>query len=979
MAQLAEQIKQTLKEQVTYERWLESLVAIERINPDGTEATLFCPFHDNHDTPCLCFNVETGLWECKNPDCGAKGDCIEFFRLLKGLKSAKEAIHQLASSLGLIEEITDDKVARFHEHLFSDAVALQRAVEQFGVSAPTLQRFQVGIAKREKWHSSRFVIPIRGEGGNWEDLRGYNNKLTPKIIHWAAGHGAPRFFPRDVLSLETLVFFEGEKDTLRAHDLGIKNAFTITAGAGSLPAGVTETLKRKTVYLCFDVDAAGQKAMGTVAKKLLPHVEKLFLIHLPPAGLPDNGDFSDWVNLGNGLPEWEALLQGAEAVMPSFKFSQEDPTDEAEPTEVPFEAVTNQSFYRTPVRFLAHSTGKSIGLEGFQIPAKVILDCPRNQGKLCTHCPLNERAVDEGPLEVILNPRNESSLQLFRTNGSGQTAAIRSVVGVKPKCEVVQVGTLERSVVQHLFLSPPIDLAATREFAEGGTITAYYSGSPISDNQDYWFEGFVQADPKTQKSVLNLHKAEPAKNAIDHFVVNDAVYEALDWFRVKNGITVGDHLARLRGFVEEDIGIWGQDHLLQGLFDTTFSARSFKVKHKWVDNGCVELGIIGDTATGKSSSVKRWLQFCNVGEFISAETVSLAGLIGGIEFIDKIPVVKWGVLPRNHRGLVALDEVDEMQKRNKDITSQLTALRSSGMAEITKIHSARTPAQVRMIWITNPFDGREIGTYDGGCRAIAGVIPNRQDVARFTKFLAISRDSVSIDTITQDRPRVQKPMIRQHFNNLAILAWSLLPEQIVFTDDAFALLDRHTKRLVEKYDEGIPLVEKGRAFDKLAKLSVPVAVLCGAFTEEGERLRLTVDTHHVEFAVTHLEECYDDLVMGYDRFSKKEKGRASLADPGAVERAIKGAARGKLKELIGFLLQLQDLSRNQVEEFLGFKGDSDLLWSSLLSGNCLAPNADGRTASKTRPFVKLLEEMVTDEKVEGLQRPRVVRGTHAAQ
>ncbi len=953
LAKLADLVKTKLQE-ATLEKWLAALVPIERLGSGDSEAVVFCPFHPNRDTPSLCFNLETGLWLCQNPECGAKGDAIDFFQRLKGIKRVGEAIRLLAHSLGLIEEITEDKVARLYEHLLADPDIMRRACEQFGVSLETLKKFQVGVARQPSWSASRFVIPIRDETGI-PDLRGYNNKLTPKILHWAPGHGAPRFFPLIVLQQDEVVMLEGEKDVLRAHEMGIANAFTVTGAAGTLPDNAPALLKGKALILCFDIDAAGVKGMERVANRLLPHCASVSLVHLPRGGMPENGDFSDWANLGNGLEQWRELLESAQRLEPSFKFAEEALDEEAQ--TVRFDEVTNQSFYKTPVRFLAHSTGKSIGLDGFQLPIKVALECPRNQGKLCTGCPLKDLDPDSRPWQFPVNPRSEAALQLFRTNGVGQVNAIRSLLGVKSKCEVVQVAVVERSVVQHLFLSPPIDLAASREFEEAGTITAYYSGEPIVDNRDYWFEGFVQADPKNQKSVLNLHQATPAKNAIDHFVVNDEVYEALDWFRVKHGFTVEDHLAQLHRYVEEDLGIWGQLDLQQGLFDTTFSVREFFCKHREIENGCVELGVIGDTATGKSTMVKRWLRFCNVGEFISAENVSAAGLIGGIEFVDKIPVVKWGVLPRNHKGMVALDEVDEMQKRNRDITAQLTALRSSGMAEITKIHSARTPAQVRMVWITNPEGGREIGSFDCGCRAIEGVIANRQDVARFTKFLALSKDSVDIETITQDRPRVQKPMIRQHFNHLAILAWSLLKDQVEFSSDAFTLIERETKRLVGKYDESIPLVEKGRAFDKLAKLSVPIAVLCGAFLEAEGRLRLQVDTHHVDFAVRHLERVYDDAVMGYDRYSAKEQARGVLVGPKAIEVALQQAGRARARELVQYLLIMQNVTRLNLEEFVGERLEAHMLWSVLLSSNCLTHSTNGLSAMKTRPFVALLEKM----------------------
>lgn len=960
MARLADICKDTIAKNIGYENWLQQYTRIERISDEG-EAQFFCLAHDNQNSAAASLNLTTGLWTCFS--CDAKGDAIDLYFHARRCKNKGEAIRQLALELGVISEIEDDMVDRFHQHLFRDPQLLNVAREWLGVSEETLRHFRIGYARQEP--CGRLTIPIRGESDAWEDIRRYNRHARPKMLPWAAGHGACRFFPIETVRREeTLFFFAGEKDCLRAWDSGITNAITVTGSEGSLPPSAPELLAGKIVYLCFDIDKAGREHAPKVARKLAPHAKGVYLIHLPSEGLPPNGDFSDWLNLGRTRDDWEALVAGAEPVK-AEKVTFFDESEEGAPENVTFRDVQSAQLYRRHIRFLAHAMGKSIGLEGYQVPTQVVLDCPQNQKKLCTHCALYGKQT---PWEIPINYRSETSLQLFRTSDEGQHAALRKICNLNRKCEVVKIGNKERRVIQQLFLSPPVELSQMRENYEG-TMTAYYHGDTISDNRDYWFEGYVQADPKSQRTVLNLHTAEPARNALDGFVLNDETYEAMEWFRIRNADTVRDHMLKLHRYIEEDCGIWGRYDVQQAMLESIYSVLEFNCGHRRIDSGWVENLIIGDSGTAKSTLAKRMMMMIDVGQFVSAETVSTAGLIGGVEFIDKIPVTKWGLLPRNDRGFVVLDEIDEMQRRNKDITSQLTALRSSGWAEITKIHSARTPARVRIVWITNPESGRNVSSYNGACQAIQAIIPNQQDIARFTKVYAISRDTVATRTITQNRETNQIPGVRKHFNRLAILVWSLQRHQVSFTEDAYATLERATHRLVGLYHPSIPLFEKGRGFDKLAKLSIPVAALCGSFSERDGKLTLIVDTHHVQYAIEHLENTYNSPFMAYDEYSRKTRSRETIYDESAVIRAIEECREVKPHVIISYLLALPVLSRINMEELIGERLVAAHLWSVLISNNCLEHSTNLQQATKTRCFIRLLTHL--SEQYEGKLAPVV--------
>jgi hypothetical protein len=157
-------------------------------------------------------------------------------------------------------------------------------------------------------HLPRLTIPIRGEEGEWADIRLYNrNDEKYKLLHFAEGHGAVRFYPIEhQREFGTLFGFEGEKDMLRACEFGIQGAFAFTGGAGTVPDNFAELFKGKIVYLCYDVDDAGRKGVEKVARKIAMVAEAVHIITLPSEGLPANGDFSDWVNLGHDLAAWQA-------------------------------------------------------------------------------------------------------------------------------------------------------------------------------------------------------------------------------------------------------------------------------------------------------------------------------------------------------------------------------------------------------------------------------------------------------------------------------------------------------------------------------------------------------------------------------------------------------------------------------------------------------------------------------------------------
>jgi hypothetical protein len=953
MSRLARLIKDHIQKEIGFEKWLERYVTPEYVADDG-EARIRCVAHDEETASCH-FNTVTGLWKCQSTACGAEGDVISLYRYVHGHKTDGEAIQPLAIELGLISDLDDDLIDALHKALMDSETALNWALDALKVSAETLQRFKIGLQFLPDKREARLTIPVRGVSGLWEDIRRYNPKYTPKMLHWAKGHGGCRIFPFQVFhEQKKLFFFEGEKDTLRAHEFGVEGAFTVTAGVGTLPDEHGILFKDRTIYLCFDVDKAGYEGAEKVAQRLSAVAEAVFIIRLPSEGLPDNGDFSDWLNLGHTMEEWQRLVEEAEPVEidPHYRFDRENENTDAQ--EVGFTDLLGGGLFRKPVRFQAHAMGSSCGLINFQVPTHIVLDCTRDQ-KCCKGCTLFRWDQTIKPWKESIDYRNEKTLQLFRVSAQQQDQAVRNLYGVPARCPALRLSTTDRAAMQHLIISPPVELSQMRE-TYTGYLSAYYHGAPIVDNRDYIFEGYLQADPKNQGAVLNLYSARPARNAIEGFTVTEDVTDAVEFFRPAPTTTLQDHFQELHQIIEEDIGIWGRYDVQQAVLEAIFSALHFYVGDREIENGWVEILVIGDTGTAKSTVSKRMMKMINVGEFISAETVSAAGLMGGVEYLDKVPIVRWGAYPRNNGGFVVLDEVDALQKKDKDITGQLTAMRTSGFAEVTKIAHARTQARVRALWITNPRRGTSIASLNGACRALFEIVQDAQDIARFTKVYAVAADSVTIEEITKPKQRTQHPILHKHWNTLAMLVWSLGSDQVRFSEEAQEFLRTETRRLTGKYHEEIPLLEKGRTFDKLAKLSVPVAALCGSFEMFNEKITLMVERCHCEYAIWHLEKTYDDPAMRYDEFSQMAYTQSVIADEDEVAAKLL-ACPVPLERITRFFMLYGELSRNQFRELIGMHMAADDIWACLLQNNCLRLTKGNDTAAKTAAFARFLDRI----------------------
>lgn len=288
------------------------------------------------------------------------------------------------------------------------------------------------------------------------------------------------------------------------------------------------------------------------------------------------------------------------------------------------------------------------------------------------------------------------------------------------------------------------------------------------------------------------------------------------------------------------------------------SGLTFRMGSEFVEKGWLDGIIIGDTRTGKSEASLRMIEEYGMGEMVSCESATYAGVVGGLDrTADNRWIVKWGSIPVNDRRIVILDEVSGLSPEQ---IAQMSSIRSSGIAEMTKIQNEKARARTRLVWLANPRDSR-MDDYTFGVQALPPLIGNNEDVARFDLAMGAFSREVSASLInTGGREVEDRRYETESLRNCLRWAWTRSADQIVFTDSAVRVALAEAKRLGDRYSESPPLVQGANARMKIARIAVAVAMRTFSSDDEG---RCIVDSRHIFAATEFLEKIYGNVDFGY--------------------------------------------------------------------------------------------------------------------
>lgn len=260
----------------------------------GNEITMYCPFHQNTNSPAFYINVKTGLWQCFNPSCGKTGNFRQLYKHLTGKAFGREisidpSELQRAIDSGF-EKNSDgksldlDDIAVDYE---GDVECLKTLIER-DFTLETLKSFEIGYSKVR----DRVVIPVRDH--NYKVVafigRAIHEYQEPRYLYSKGFKRAEVLFNlNNAKRYDEVIVCEGSLDAIKVHQAGFPG---VVATLGAKVSPNQFSLMRKffdTITVFSDSDLAGEQMKSDI---ILNCQGKNLQVMRIPDGLKDPGEMS---------------------------------------------------------------------------------------------------------------------------------------------------------------------------------------------------------------------------------------------------------------------------------------------------------------------------------------------------------------------------------------------------------------------------------------------------------------------------------------------------------------------------------------------------------------------------------------------------------------------------------------------------------------------------------------------------------------
>lgn len=925
------------------DRWyarLEPYLASKEPNDKG-EHRMHCPLHDDQNASAS-INFGKGVYFCNGASCGG-GSTID--ALIYSIDQRDEGGIGVASYNPFVQdnvthiaearskrqaesskpkaELSEAKVKSWHDRLRADRHHLGYLLEKRGLTKEVISQYQIGFEQP----AQRYTIPVRDAEGRLVNVRRYKPEAALSEKLWnLTGYGSPpTLFPMSVLQDSKEIFVvEGEMDALAALSHGLP-AVSGTGGALRWDVGWGKLFAGMDVILCYDNDNEGIKGAKKAALNIRKFANSVVIL---PALLPEpKSDLTDWFLAGHNVEELAEVVATARAQAQAEAQAAPPPDPLAVPVQVigSMDSTSNGK----PLRMAVTITGKRNPT--YSVPHVALMECTLDAGPKCKICPMALEYDGEHKLEVGRTDVG-TLLRFIDANEDKKLDLLRRALGA-PKCSRLSMDVQQAYSVEEIFVTSSVD---RRDL--NGHDSADYTQRRVYNVGDYATStnttanviGTTLPSPKDGRNEFVSWELREATTSIDTFAVTPALIERLRIFQ-----TTGSPLARCMD-IAKDLSqnvtkIIGRERLHVAMDLVWHSLLHFPLDGKVISRGWLEFIVVGDTRTGKSETAIRLAGHYGLGHVIGCEGATFAGLVGAVKQVADAWTVQWGEITINDRRLVVLDEASGL---SQDIISQLSDIRSRGIAQLTKVESQETRARCRMVWISNPRKNKYVDEKKvDGIDILEDLIGNPEDIARFDFAMSVRTNDVASAAINNpDRAVVPHRYTADLCHELILWAWSRKPEHVDWKPNAYRAVYEFAEKLGQMYIDKPPLIQRTNVREKIARIAVALAVRTFNTDEEGERV--IVELRHVQDAARFLNKLYSYENFGYSRLSRRIQRNAKIAK----------ANRNKIKKwllenrkLLEFLLdrrgsfRAQDLEemaymhRDEAAEVLGRLADAKMI------------------------------------------------------
>ena len=584
--------------------------------------------------------------------------------------------------------------------------------------------------------------------------------------------------------------------------------------------------------------------------------------------------------------------------------AKEEDQEVAVPPQIELDKALHPALVGKKVGMEATITGGST--EPFLAPSRVKLKCRPTKSKECEFCPL---AAAGGTLERDVPSHASVILELIKTTKGSQTKAIRGHFHELMKCDKVVITVLDHYSIYEVSLMPIIKLeleifSKDRPFVSPKAIYVGSDGTKLIGNSREWtLTALLMPNPKDQAAILQIVEAKELEGFISAFKVTPEINDCLKVFEPAPGESAAQKYEHIVSDLTQNVTkIYGREEMLIAMDVAFHSATSFFFDGDFMPKGWIDILIVGDTGQGKSHMANRLIQNFGLGVLVDGESASRTGLVYSLNKEGDRWRLEWGIIPLSDRKIVVIDEFSGLSQEDRE---KLTAVRSSGIVEPTRvIRGAKAMARTRLIMMCNPPDGRPVAEHSFGVDIVGGhkgVFEKPEDVRRLDFALVVAKDEVPDSLFTRKQVSTVEHKYLSHYCKLLLLwVWSRKPDQIEFDRPATNAVYHAVEYLIGRYSPQIPLCEKADLKNKVARISVAFAGRLHSTDSRGEMVIVKKD--HVEMTVQYLDRIYSKPSMGYREKSVAlfKVQRETVDNEKKIQDYLKKIFKDDPKELVSF-------------------------------------------------------------------------------
>ena len=820
-------------------------VDFNNANEQG-EVAVICPFPHTtttgtkyyETTPSAHINTDKNLFHCKA--CGEQHSEPSFFM--------KKAGVSYTSAVNIIDELENNSI-NTNWSLAKNAIELSTATQalikklQF---APSVVDFlQLGF----EGEGISYPVYVYGQ---LMDVRKYRPGQTPKVLS-RAGTSSGYIIP-DIAymkDLDSVYLCAGEKDMTIARSHGF-DAFALTGGEMSIPHTYGYAFRGKKVYILYDNDKTGKEGARKLAVFLKDEGAIPYVVEGHHSTCVEKGEdvWDFFVKYNKGADDFKALIDNAQP-MSEDEFKSEY---EKEYPNTPLDKSVEPQYRNQYITSVAQVVG--VYNNTFGIPEVIEVEklTPNDTRPQVNTIPIGTKRMftlsDKNIQDVLYLMDSNLKEDQVRKNILSLLHIPSSEAGIaiKPRSHAT---IYKSTIVNYGSSSSLIELDV-------------YSKEPLENGRKYriTFKP-VQHPLRQQEIVLIAKKVENIDNDLQSFKINEETKERLKMFQFNLG--VDEAMEKLFEYDKGYVGAEADRNITQTV-DLVYNTPLHIKVGKSVIRGTLDAFMVGETRTGKSHTSKAKREMYDLGSVINLGTTTVAGLIGGTN--KSTNKTKIGLLPREHKNLVILEEFSSM-KDNLFIKS-MTEIRSSNQVRIVRVDTdLSVPCQLRMLTISNPKSrqggaGRSMKSYPNGIEILLELIDSPEDIARYDFFTLVPEPEEYVSFMDIDYAKLPLDAYRTRVR----WAWTRKPEQIIMDIETQKHLWQKSVDINKDFNTHVKIFGT-EAWMKMARIAVACAIMLVSTDDTFENV--IVKKEHIDWAYKFLLRLYDNPVFKLKQFVDEQR------------------------------------------------------------------------------------------------------------